>query len=437
MSGEPVDLSVAETASVLRSVIAPFVAQGAIVRRPRATAWAERHQTDRGAREVLAALRARYDGAPLSMRLGPRRMVVVTRPDQVRRLLQGSPDPYSPASLEKRGALKHFQPDGVLVSGHDERRVRRPLNEAALDADQAVHRNGRTVVDTVERGARELENQVRATGGLDAQQFARTWWSMVLEIVFGERARDDLGLVDLLDRLKRDANWSGLHPRRTRRRAELEQRIATHVREAAPDSLAGVGREVDAGAVAGQVPHWLFAFDAAAATTLRALAVATARQEVRERLRDELASADPEGPPAVLPYARACALEAVRLWPTTFAVLRDSVRATDWDGRTLPAGTGFVVVSSFFHRDPQRLDVADRFVPEVWLDGRADEDWGLVPFSGGPASCPGRNLVLLVTSHLLVRLAGLDLRVQRARYLADDPVPATVDHLGVVFRGRR
>lgn len=429
------DLSVAETATVLRSVIAPFVAQGAIVRRPRATAWAERHQTDRAAREVLTALRGRYDGAPLAMRLGSRRMVVVTRPDQVRRLLQGSPDPYTPASLEKRGALKHFQPDGVLISGADDRRTRRPLHETALDADHAVHRSAPEVVAVVERGVRELDNQVRATGSLDADQFARTWWSVVLEIVFGEQARHDLGLVDLLDRLKRDANWSGLHPRRARRRAELDERIAAHVEQAGPGSLVGVVREADGEAVVGQVPHWLFAFDAAGATVLRALAVASAREEVCDRLQAEGESADE--PSALLPYARACVLEAVRLWPTTFAVLRDSVRPTDWDGRTLPAGTGFIVVSSFFHRDSERLDFADRFVPEAWLDGRADEDWGLVPFSGGPASCPGRNLVLLIASHLLVRLPALGLRVDRARYLAHDPVPATVDHLGLTFRRRR
>ena len=91
-------------------------------------------------------------------------------------------------------------------------------------------------------------------------------------------------------------------------------------------------------------------------------------------------------------------------------------------------------MSSFFHRDPQRLDHANAFVPEAWLDGRNDADWGLVPFSGGPASCPGRNLALLVTSHLLAGLAAHDLRVGRGRYLACDPLPATVDHLGLRFR---
>ncbi len=137
--------------------------------------------------------------------------------------------------------------------------------------------------------------------------------------------------------------------------------------------------------------------------------------------------------PALLPYARACVLESLRLWPTTLVVLRDSTGPTTWGERTLPGGTGFAVVSEFFHRDPDRLDHADGFAPEAWLDGRNNADWGLVPFSGGPVSCPGRNVVLLVTSHLLAHLAAHDLRVERGRYLASDPLPATVDHFGLRF----
>jgi hypothetical protein len=59
-----------------------------------------------------------------------------------------------------------------------------------------------------------------------------------------------------------------------------------------------------------------------------------------------------------------------------------------------------------------------------------------VPFSGGPVSCPGRNVVLLVASHALARLATLDLAVSRGRYLAEDPLPCTVDHLGLRFGAR-
>ena len=434
LDDDPVVLPLGETVRVLRSVVAPLVAQGAVVRRPRMTAWAERRQTDREAGDVLAALRERYDGAPLVLRVGPRTMVLVTSPEHVRRLLEETPDPFTPASREKRGALAHFQPGGVLVCDPEERPARRGLNEAALDAAHAVHQDGASLVAAAARGTTELVERTRVTGELDADGFAATWWQIVLEVVFGERARGDLRLIDMLDALRRDANWSGLMPRRTHRRALLRRRIAEHVSQAGPGSLAALARDLDGEAVVDQVAHWLFAFDAAGATTLRALAVATARDDVRRRLRDELDAAPPGRSPALLPYARGCVLEAVRLWPTTFAILRDAVRPTRWGGTTVPAGTGFVVVSSFFHRDRRRLEFADRFVPEAWLDGRADEDWGLVPFSGGPASCPGRNVVLLVASHALVRLAALDVRVDHGEVLAQDPVPATLDHLGRRFR---
>lgn len=433
VSSPPVELAASECARVVRSVLVPLVAQGAIVRRPRLTAWAERHQTDRELRRVLTVLRDRYDGAPLALRLGPRRLVLVTTPDDVRRVLDGTPDAYTAASIEKRGALAHFQPRGLLLSGRTERHRRRPLNEGALDTPHTVHDDAAAYVAAVERAATELERMVRVSGTLDATAFTRVWWPLVLEVTFGPRARDDLRLVDVLAALRRDGNWSWFRPRRPWLRRELEERVARHVAAAPSSTLAGRLRDADPDEAPGQVPHWLFAFDAAGATTLRALAVASARPEVSDRLVGELADEVAGGGPALLPYGRACVLEALRLWPTTFAVLRDSTHPTDWGGTTVPAGTGFVVVSAFFHRDTERLDFADAFTPEAWLDGRTDEDWGLVPFSGGPAGCPGRNVVLLVTSRLLARLAGLGLVVERGRHLARDPLPCTVDHHGLRF----
>jgi cytochrome P450 len=444
MSPTPVDLSAAENARVLGKVLAPLVAQGAIVRRPSVTAWAERHQTDRTAHAVLTELRERYGGAPLVARIGTRRLVVVTEPDDVRRLLEGSPEPFTPATKEKHAALTHFQPEGVLISSTAERWHRRPFNEVVLQTDQPVHDDAAAVVDAVHRGAAQLSQQLASTGRFDAQSFSDAWWGIVLEVVLGSKARGDRELVAVLDALRRDANWSWLRPRRTRLREELEGRIASYVRSPEQGCLAAAAHRCGPATAVGQVPHWLFAFDAAGAATLRALAMAAARPPVRERL---LADAEPAGPaagpvarsasparPALLPYARACVLESLRLWPTTFAVLRDSTGPTDWGERTLPTRTGFAVVSSFFHRDPARLEHADMFVPEAWLDGRNSADRGLIPFSGGPVACPGRNLVLLVASHLLTRMVAQDLRVARGRYLARDPVPATMDHLGLRFR---
>jgi cytochrome P450 len=50
------------------------------------------------------------------------------------------------------------------------------------------------------------------------------------------------------------------------------------------------------------------------------------------------------------------------------------------------------------------LPDANRFAPEIWLDGDESYQRPLIPFSAGPAGCPGRNLVLLTTSMLIAQL---------------------------------
>ncbi|MFE5703668.1 cytochrome P450 [Rhodococcus koreensis] len=73
---------------------------------------------------------------------------------------------------------------------------------------------------------------------------------------------------------------------------------------------------------------------------------------------------------------------------------------------------------------------ADRFEPEIWIDGRAEHYPGLVPFSAGPTACPGRHVVLLVTSTVLANLftrADFTL-TSRTTPDPDQPLPATFDN---------
>ncbi|WHP18032.1 cytochrome P450 [Cellulomonas sp. ES6] len=428
----PVDLGATRSLAVAARVLGPLVAQGAIVRRPRVTAWAERRQTDRSAAALLRALRDEHGGAPVVLDLGPRRMVLPLHADDVGALLARSPEPFSPASREKRAALRHFQPDAVLIQPSALRPERRLLNEQALDTSEPVHRDAEALLAAVDREAEALAAQVRAAGVLDWSAFAPAFWRIVRSVVLGAGARDDERVTDVIWALREDANWAFLKPRRSRLRHELADRLRAYADRAEPGSLVARAAQSPAGAdPAGQVPQWLFAFDAAGAAVLRALAVAASRPDVRERLREEAASGA-----AMQPYARGSVLESVRLWPTTFVVLRDATAPTVWGSRELPAGTGFAVVSAFVHRDPDRLAFAHGFEPAAWLDGRADADWGLLPFSGGPVSCPGRNVVLLVAGRLLARLAELDLTFPRARHLAHDPLPATFDHFGARFLSR-
>ncbi|WP_336708400.1 cytochrome P450 [Oerskovia sp. USHLN155] len=432
MSSTPVDLSKRDSVRVVRDVLGPMVAQGAIIRRPRVTGWAERRQVDARGRATLTDLRREHGAAPLRLRLGPRTMVLPTDARDVRRLLQDSPVPFTPASKEKRGALRHFQPDGVLISTTSERARRRPFNEVVLDMHEPVHRDATWFTEVVDRETALLARESHQQGCLDWETFSAAFWRVVRTVTLGESARDDVRLTSVLNALRRDANWSSFRPRRPRLRRELESRLSGYVEAATPPTLAARAQDVGDGVdPVGQVPHWLFAFDAAGIAAFRALAVLGARAEERDKVRTEALSPGPLA--ALLPYTRGVVLESVRLWPTTLVILRDSTDVTRWGEAEVPAGTGFAIVSSFFHRDPQRSDLADAFAPDAWLDGRADDDWGLVPFSGGPVSCPGRNLVLLVASQFLARTAALDLHLPRGRYLAQDPLPLTMDYAGLRF----
>lgn len=139
-----------------------------------------------------------------------------------------------------------------------------------------------------------------------------------------------------------------------------------------------------------QLPHWLFAFDAAAISSARLLALLATHPDRAAQARAELGDRD-LGEPQLLPYLRGDVHEAVRLWPTTLVVLRKATATTGLRGTALPAGTQLVVVSGYFHRDPATVPHADAFAPEAWAGGRdaGAPMWGSV---GGTSTGGGHPL---------------------------------------------
>ncbi|GAA2774995.1 hypothetical protein [Nonomuraea dietziae] len=135
----------------------------------------------------------------------------------------------------------------------------------------------------------------------------------------------------------------------------------------------------------GQVPHWLFAYDAAGMTAWRALTLPAVH-------------AGPHDPA----HLRAAVLEALRRWPTTPAILRDTTAPTRWRGVTLPEGSIAAVITSF-----------------------TDE----VPFSDGPAACPGEDLALLTATEMLAAIL-------RDREVVALSRRSPLDHFGVRFAVR-
>ena len=121
--------SALDTARVLTQVIAPTLGIGVIVRRRAAMALAERLDIDRAAAKLLRRLRSRYGSGPLQLRIPGRSMVVVLDPEDVDGILRRSASEFTPANWEKRAALGHFQPRGVLISRGRPRAKRRGFHE--------------------------------------------------------------------------------------------------------------------------------------------------------------------------------------------------------------------------------------------------------------------------------------------------------------------
>jgi cytochrome P450 len=420
-------LGVVDTIRVLAMVVAPTLAAGVVKRRPWLMRVTERLGLDRRAIATMRRLRDRHGPAPVALRVPGRSFVFPLSEVDAGRVLAGTPDPFSPATTEKRAALRHFQPHAVLISRGAERADRRAFTETVLQPANEMHSLAPRVVDVV---------RAESPGGgeLTWDEFNRHWWRIVRRIVLGDSARDDEELTRLLDTLRAAGNWAYLRPRRRRDRDRFLARLADRVRRPEFGSLAAHVAATRAPAdvdPVGQIPHWLFAFDAAGMATFRTMALLARHRDLLDAVRIDLDGFDLTRPQP-LPYLRACVLDTVRLWPTTPALLRETVRDTGWG----PAGTTAFLYTPFFHRDPVALPSADRFAPEEWLDGTAAAHPALVPFSAGPGECPGRNIVLLTTSTMLATIvAGHDLCLHGTHGIHPPaPLPATLDNFSVRLR---
>lgn len=440
------DMRVLTGLKAVRTVAAlgfPAVASGVIARRHLMMPLLEKTGADAVAIETFRRLRAEYGRGPVELRLPGRRLVLLMDPDDVDRVLSEGPEPFTPANREKRAALGPFQPRGVLISTGDVRGRRRTLNEAALETPRPLHSAAETIAGVIDQQIASLAASARATGTLAAADVTRTWWRIVREVTLGSGARDDDEVTDLLWKLRANGNWSYLAPPRRRLRDRFFDRLYHYADRAEDGTLVhALGAVVSDPAVdpVGQIPHWLFAFDAVGMSTLRALALLATHPDELARAREE-AAGRVSGGASTLPFLRACLLESLRLWPTTPAILRDSTSPTSWrtaGGATtvIPEGSAFLILTPPLHRDRDRFDFADVFTPDIWLDGRPDGLRTLLPFSAGPAECPGRNIALFVASTALSALLASLGRIQQTStpsLPSGAALPPTLNHYGLKF----
>lgn len=407
--------TLSETIAIVCRVIAPNVAKGVIRRRPKIVGVVERFALDAQGVQQLQALSKKYGRGPLMLKVPGKPMAVVLDPADANDVLEHTPEPFATDERLKRSALGHFEPEMALVSSGEAREKRRALNERVLQSSCPRHTFVEAFTRIVEEEAEQLVTRVGTRfDELDWATFHVTWERIVRRIVLGDIARYDRTLTKELAALRKAANWGFMHPKRKRLQQRFERHLAFYYQRAEPNSLMAIlsaqGAESEQAPLQ-QVPQWLFAFEPAGMAAFRALALLCVHPEFAARA---MAEADGTSPPAV-DRLTASVLESLRLWPTTPLILRQSTRLTQWKQGTLPAHTSLLIHTPYFHRDERYLHAAHQFTPEMWLTPDGSGRWPLVPFSGGPGICPGRHIVLLVTSRLLAALQ------RRARWTLQPP----------------
>jgi cytochrome P450 len=114
-------------------------------------------------------------------------------------------------------------------------------------------------------------------------------------------------------------------------------------------------------------------------------------------------------------------------------LVRITAAETDWYGEKLPIGSR-VLIPAMAHHRARRLPHANRFAPDLWLDGSADADWQMNVSSRGGAQCAGRNLALLLgTASLAELLRQREFELLSPRLARDRPLPYGINALNVRF----
>jgi cytochrome P450 len=423
--------SLGESARFVALVLVPSLLRGIIAPR---RGWMKRLtalNTDARAIALLSDIRRKHPGQ--GARLLGGRLVVLWGTDAVREVLDRSADVYAGDSGAKGKAMSHFQPDALTLSRGEEWRDRRAFNEAVLATSERVHpladRFLAVVADEVER--------LRIGPELSWADFERMFDRITLRVIFGDRSRDDQELTERLERLMAKGNRIVGSPDDDEL-YELYGRIERKLRDPEPDTLVSRVAEApqtDRTRVAHQIPHWMFAMrDTLGANTYRALAVIVRDPAVEQRVREELDGADLSDPAAVdgLRYLEGCLEEAMRLWPTTPLLARETTRETTLAGEKIDEGTQVLISNVFNHRNTADVPDADRLNPERWAsDGR---DYRFNHLSNGSQDCPGGPLVLLLGKAVLAQmLSEYRLTLREPELPRDGALPHMLDFFAIRF----
>jgi cytochrome P450 len=427
--------SLPEALGIVATGVIPALVRGLFSPRRGAMRLLTSLDADRRTVSLLTRIRGKYNGQGVRLLRG--RLIVLWGAAAIREVLDHSADVYASDAGAKAKGMAHFQPDAVTLSRGEEWRDRRKFNEAVLATSERVHPFGRRFLGVVDD---EVE-RLGLSGTLRWRDWEGLFDRITLRVIFGDRARDEQELTGLLEKLMGESNrLVALKP--TDDYYEFYGALERHLIDPAPESL--IARFADAPRddmtrVVHQIPHWMFAMrDTLGANMYRALAAIVADPEVERRVRQELEGADLADPDAVdgLRYLEGCLHEAMRLWPTTPLLARETTRQTVLSGEQIDEGTQVIMLNVFNHRDGDHVENADRLDPERWQE--EGKDYRFNHLSNGTQDCPGGPLVLLLGKAVVVQmLARYQLSLDQPDTLKPgEPLPYMLNFFETCFTAR-
>ena len=398
-------------------------------------------------REILAALRgnvlqllprAAYEEEVVALSLFGRRLFLFNDPQAIHRVLAENLDNYRRPPVTRR-ILRPIVGDGLLLSeGEDWQRQRRTVAPAfagravpvlarhivgaAADAADGLAGSGDRPVDLLAAmQVLALEIAARSMFSLEMQRYGPALRELIgryrprlgqpspLDIILPTamptprdlgRARFRSRWIELMDAII-DQRF-GLPPSDTPR--DLFD-LLTAVRD--PDTEAGLSRAQLRDQVATMI---VAGHETTALALFWALFLLASSPDAQERIFREVREVD-FGPDAAgealqrLPFTRAVANEALRLYPPAFIVARQAVTADHCGDTQVPASALVVISPWVLHRHARRWSRPDAFDPERFLRDEPPPRLSFMPFGAGPRVCVGAQFglaeVILVLAVLI------------------------------------
>jgi len=378
--------------------VLPYFLQGIFTRNRRWTAVLEWLRLHPFSVRFCNHLKRRY-GNYVYIRMLQRKSLVVLDVEGVRHVLDHSPDIYAETEQKRRG-FGHFQPDSATISRGDAWRDRRQFNEDVLHSGEPIHPQAGGFLEAI-------HDAVETEQVTDWQGFEELFDAVMLQIVLGRAmAGEEVLSQDLTTLMRRANNIFARRP--SPRLAHLRSGLRSRLHTSDVPSLVALcphARTTPITKPVSQVPHWMFAIrDTLAANAARTMALIAVHTEQAELLRQELAGADLQSPAGIdaLSYLEGCLQEAMRLWPTTPLLVRETVCRDTLANDIIPARLQVLIFNNFHHRDTRSYRDADRFRPEFWKNHEVDYRFN--HFSNGRQVCAGKRLALFLAKAVLASL---------------------------------